>query len=75
MNKQSTNNKKKYCHFCKSNAQEVDYKDVQVLRRFVSSFLKIGARRRTGLCSKHQRKTAKSIKQSRIAGLIAFVPK
>ncbi|MCF6276973.1 MAG: 30S ribosomal protein S18 [Candidatus Magasanikbacteria bacterium] len=75
MIRKAKNQKKKYCYFCKNNSQEIDYKDVQTLRRFVSSFLKIGARRRTGLCSKHQRRTAKAIKQARIAGLIAFVPK
>jgi small subunit ribosomal protein S18 len=75
MNNKKSNNTKRPCHFCIHNTKEIDYKDVQTLRRFVSSFLKIGSRRRTGLCMKHQRKVARAIKQARIAGLMAFVAK
>ncbi len=65
----------KQCYFCLNNIVEIDYKDVQTLRRFVSSYMKIAPRRRSGLCAGHQRKVARAIKQSRIAGLMAFVPK
>ncbi|MBU0597038.1 30S ribosomal protein S18 [Patescibacteria group bacterium] len=65
----------KPCHYCANNVNTVDYKDVQTLRRFVSSYMKIAPRRRSGLCAFHQRKAARAIKQSRIAGLMAFVPK
>ncbi|MCB9798637.1 30S ribosomal protein S18 [Candidatus Nomurabacteria bacterium] len=63
------------CYFCVKNTQHIEYKDVQTLRRFVSSYFKIVPRRRSGLCAKHQRHVARAIKQARIAGLIAFVPK
>ena len=63
------------CYYCANNVADVDYKDVQILRRFVSSYMKIAPRRRSGLCAMHQRKVAKAIKQARIAGLMAFVPK
>jgi len=49
----------------------VDYKDVGNLRRFVSSYLKIAPRRRSGLCAKHQRQVANAIKRARQAALIA----
>ena len=62
------------CYFCANNIAVVDYKDVQVLRRFVSSYMKIAPRRRSGLCALHQRKAARAIKQARIAGLLPFVP-
>ena len=65
----------KPCHYCVNNVAVVDYKDVQTLRRFVSSYMKIAPRRRSGLCAFHQRKVGKAIKQARIAGLMAFVPK
>lgn len=65
----------KQCYYCVNNKKNVDYKDVQTLRRFVSSYMKIAPRRRSGLCAFHQRKVAKAIKQARIAGLLAFVPK
>lgn len=66
---------KRQCHFCVNNMAVVDYKDVQTLRRFVSSYFKIAPRRRSGLCAKHQRKVARAVKQSRIAGLMSFLPR
>jgi small subunit ribosomal protein S18 len=63
------------CYYCANNVADVDYKDVQILRRFVSSYMKIAPRRRSGLCAMHQRKVAKAIKQARIAGLMAFTAK
>jgi small subunit ribosomal protein S18 len=65
----------KRCYFCINNKKVVDYKDVQTIRRFVSSYMKIAPRRRSGLCAKHQRSVARAIKQARIAGLLAFVPR
>jgi small subunit ribosomal protein S18 len=65
----------KPCHYCANNLTAVEYKDVQTLRRFVSSYMKIAPQRRSGLCAFHQRKVARAIKQARIAGLMAFVPK
>lgn len=65
----------KYCHYCVNKKVVVDYKNIQLLRRFVSSYLKIAPRRRSGLCAWHQRKVARAIKQARIAGLMGFVSK
>lgn len=65
----------KKCHYCVNNVPFVDYRDIQVLRRFVSSYMKIAPRRRSGLCALHQRKVAKAIKQARIAGLIGYIPR
>jgi len=67
--------KTRQCHFCVNNKEEVDYKNVHLLRRFTSSYMKIAPRRRSGLCALHQRKVSRAIKQARIAGLLAFVPK
>jgi small subunit ribosomal protein S18 len=72
---QQTKQAPKQCHFCANNKNVIDYKDVQTLRKFVSSYMKIAPKRRSGLCSFHQRKVAKAIKQARIAGIMAFVPK
>jgi len=76
----NNNNKKKEvvekkCWYCSNGIKFVDYKDVQTLRKFVSSYLKIAPRRRSGLCAYHQRKVAKAIKQARIAGLMGFTPR
>lgn len=67
--------KPKDCHFCKSNIREIDYKDVQTLRRFISSYSKIVPRKRSGVCSKHQRKLALAIKRARIVALLPFATK
>lgn len=67
--------KTKQCYFCVNKDKVVNYKDNETLRRFTSSYMKIQPRRRSGLCAKHQRQVANAIKQARIAGLLAFVPK
>lgn len=67
--------KKRHCYFKVNNITHVDYKDVQTLRRFLSSYGKLKPRRKTGLSAKYQRKVARAVKQARIAGLLPFVPK
>jgi len=64
--------KEKQCHFCANQIAEVDYKDTQLLRRFINSYMKILPKKRTGTCSKHQRKLATAIKRSRIMALLPF---
>jgi len=74
MNKQNSNQiaKDKSCYFCVNNNQEIDYKDTQILRRFISSYGKIVPRKRSGVCAKHQRKLAKAIKLARIVALLPY---
>lgn len=64
---------KKSCRFCVDNLDEVDYKDVKMLQKYVNSYGKIDARKRSGLCAKHQRKLATAIKRSRMMALLPFV--
>jgi len=70
-----TESEKKYCFFCVNNIKEIDYKNVNLLRRFISSYSKIVPRKRSGVCSKHQRKLARAIKRARIMALLPFVTK
>jgi len=63
----------KYCYFCVNNITDVDYKDTQLLRRFISSYMKIVPRRRSGVCMKHQRKLANSIKRARFMALLPYI--
>ncbi len=63
------------CFFCSQNLTNVDYKEVDLLRRFVSSQAKIIDPRHTGICAKHQRKLALAIKRARFMGLLAYVRK
>lgn len=64
---------KKVCRFCVDNIDEVDYKDVKVLQKYINSYGKIDARKRSGLCAKHQRKLSIAIKRSRMMALLPFV--
>jgi len=60
----SLNTQQKSCHFCINNIEEIDYKDIQTLRRFISSYAKIVPRKRSGVCARHQRKLANAIKRA-----------
>jgi small subunit ribosomal protein S18 len=64
--------KKKVCIFCKEKTDWVDYKDVNVLRRFMSDRGKIRARRVSGNCSQHQRDVAVAIKTARELALLPY---
>jgi small subunit ribosomal protein S18 len=64
--------KKKVCVFCKDQAVWVDYKDVNLLRRFMSDRGKIRARRVTGNCSQHQRDVQVAIKTARELALLPY---
>src|SRR5436309_12644380 len=64
--------KKKVCIFCKEHIDWVDYKDVNLLRRFMSDRGKIRARRVTGNCAQHQREVAVAIKTAREVALLPY---
>ncbi|MGB9726518.1 MAG: 30S ribosomal protein S18 [Minisyncoccia bacterium] len=61
------------CYFCLHNIKEIDYKDTQTLKRFLSGQMKIYPRRKTNLCAKHQRLLKKAVKRARVLGLLPFV--
>lgn len=60
------------CLFCTDHNAVIDYKRVDMLRRFVSEDGKIRPRRQTGTCAKHQRELAKAIKRARHLALLQF---
>lgn len=60
------------CHFCTDKQAVIDYKQVEVLRRFVSDEGKIRPRRQTGICAKHQRELAQAVKRARHLALLPF---
>ncbi len=63
------------CYFCQKNIDDIDFKNTEMLSRYVSSFYKIKPRKKTNLCSYHQKKIAVAIKRARQMGLMAYVPK
>lgn len=64
--------KKKPCAFCKEGAEAIDYKDINLLRRFISDRGKIRARRVTGNCTQHQRDIAVAVKNAREVALLPY---
>ena len=65
--------KKKNCTFCSDKVDELDFKDVSKLKRYLSEAGKILPRRITGTCAKHQRVLSNAVKKAREAGLLGYV--
>ena len=66
--------KSRVCSFCTDKVEEIDYKDPVNLRRYIWSGGKIGPRRKSGTCAKHQRALAVAIKRARHLALLPYVP-
>ena len=64
--------RKKVSVFCQEKVKEIDYKDVNRLKKFVAESGKIMPRRMTGTCAKHQRELSTAIKRARVAALLPF---
>jgi len=65
--------RQKVCYFCSEKSKEIDYKDADLLRRYINDRGKIRPRRQTGACAKHQRSLAAAIKRARHMALLPFV--
>ena len=61
------------CPFCVEKIN-IDYKDASMLSRYISGRGKIGSRRRTKACAKHQRRLAQAIKRARFLALLPYAP-
>lgn len=62
----------KVCQFCSDKTVKIDYKNVDLLRRYVTEEGKIRPRRQTGTCAKHQRAVAYAVKRARQIALLPF---
>jgi len=60
------------CFFCQKSIKEIHHTEIDAIKRYLTPLGKILARKRSGLCAKHQRQMARSIKRARILGLIPF---
>ncbi len=65
--------KPRVCQFCLEKTRTIDYKQSDVLRRFVNDSGKIRPRRQTGTCARHQRLLSVALKRARHLVLIPFV--
>ena len=62
--------RKKICHMCAG--KTVDYKDINIISKYISENGKILPRRVTGTCAKHQREVAVRVKRARFMGFVPF---
>lgn len=61
------------CFFCSQNLAEIDFKDVELLRKFVSGQAKIVNPKHTGTCARHERILARAVKRARFMALLPYV--
>jgi len=66
--------RKKVCSFCVNKVQAIDYKDVALLRRYISDRGRMEPRRKTGVCAKHQRALSAALKRARHIALLPYTP-
>jgi small subunit ribosomal protein S18 len=65
--------KRKVCRFCENRVRKIDYKKVDILRKYVPERGKISPRRVTGTCAYHQRKLTTAIKRARLLALLPYI--
>lgn len=64
--------KRRVCEFCVDGEEGLDYKNVEVLKKFLTDRGKIKSARKTGTCAKHQRRLAQAIKRARFLALLPY---
>lgn len=64
---------KKQCYFSQHNIKHVDYKDVDILKKFINPHGRMIARKRSGLSAKYQRQLAVAVKRARFMGFLPYV--
>jgi len=63
----------KQCYFSQNNIKHIDYKDTDVLKKFLTPHARLQSKRRSGVSSKYQRKLALAVKRARYMGLLPYV--
>ncbi|MDY0340228.1 MAG: 30S ribosomal protein S18 [Coriobacteriia bacterium] len=64
--------KRRYCAFCKDKVEYIDYKDINMLRKYTTDRGKIKPRRVSGNCAQHQHRVAMAVKRAREMALIPY---
>jgi small subunit ribosomal protein S18 len=64
--------RRKYCQFCKDHTEFIDYKDVNMLRKFMTDRGKIKPRRVSGNCAQHQHALSMAVKRAREMALVPY---
>lgn len=65
--------KDKQCYFTQNNIKHVDYKDTELLKKFLNPHGRILSGKRTGVSAKYQRQLAMAVKRARFMGLLPYV--
>ena len=63
----------KQCFFKQNNINHIDYKDVELLKKFLNPHARILSKKKSGVCSKNQRKLSLAIKRARFMALVPYV--
>jgi len=63
----------KQCYFSQNNIKYVDYKDVDLLKKFMNPHARINSRKKTSVCAKSQRQLSEAVKRARFMGLIPYL--
>jgi small subunit ribosomal protein S18 len=61
------------CYFSQHNIKHIDYKDVELLKRFLNNHGRLNSRKRTNVCASKQRQLAAAVKRARFMGLLPYV--
>jgi small subunit ribosomal protein S18 len=64
--------RRKFCRFCSEKVEFIDYKDVKLMRSYLTERGKILTRRMTGTCARHQRALSEAIMRARNIALVSF---
>ena len=67
--------RRKFCKFCSEKTEFIDYKDIRLLRSYLTERGKILSRRMTGTCARHQRELSEAIMRARSIALLSFLEK
>ena len=72
MRRQTSIRRKKVCPFCADKISKIDYKDADLLSKYITERGKIIPKRMSGVCAIHQRELASAIKRARILALLPY---
>ena len=64
---------KKQCFFSQNNIKHVDYKDLDLLKKFLNPHARIMGKKKTAVCARSQRQLAEAIKRARFMGLLPYL--
>ncbi|MEN9524468.1 MAG: ribosomal protein small subunit ribosomal protein [Candidatus Parcubacteria bacterium] len=64
---------KKQCYFSQHNIKHIDYKDTEVIKKFLNPHGRLLSRKRTGVAAKYQRQLAMAVKRARFMALLPYV--